>query len=119
MELTARTLAELVKSLRSSEARGVEKRQMPRVGLRARAEIARHSDQARGIPIRVRDVSAGGVNFVCSEKFEAGEALVIVLGPSVGDMLPCTVRHCRRATDDLFVTGVKFDDYRPPRKRPA
>ena len=60
MQLTATTLGELIKSLRSNEMSGPEKRRQPRVGLRARAEI-QIPGTGEHLSIWIRDVSAGGV----------------------------------------------------------
>jgi hypothetical protein len=115
MQLTAQTLGDLIKSLRSNPCNGADKRRNPRVGLRARAEIQIPVTNER-LSIWVRDVSAGGVNILCPRYFEVNAQFTLVLGDDSSEQAICTVRHCRKVGSDLYGIGAKFVDY-SPRKR--
>jgi hypothetical protein len=110
MNLTAQALSDLMKSLRSNPAEGLDKRRHPRVGLRARAEIQLPNTTER-MPIWVRDVSAGGINILASRYFETGSQFTLVLGGDRAEHAVCTVRHCRKVGSDLYGIGAKFVDF--------
>ena len=112
MELTAKSLSDLVRSLRSGDD-GTLRRKQPRVGLRIRTEVIRVADIGVKTPASVRDVSAGGVSFTCGVELRDGESIKLMLpgeAPGADDeMISCTVAHCRRINSGLFVVGAKFD----------
>src|SRR5437588_12248846 len=115
MQLTATTLGELIKSLRSNEMSGPEKRRQPRVGLRARAEI-QIPGTGEHVSIWLRDVSAGGISLLSPRYFEAEQQFSLLLGGEDDESTLCCVRHCRRVGSDLFAIGAKFVDYKAPRR---
>ena len=115
MQLTASTLGELIKSLRSNEQAGADKRVDPRVGLRARAEIQVPISNER-LQIWVRDVSAGGVSILCPRYFELENEFSLILDAEAIESATCRVTHCRRVGSDLYSIGAKFTDYSPKKK---
>ena len=117
MQLTAQTLGELIKSLRSNPAQGADKRRNPRVGLRARGEILVPGTNER-LAIWIRDVSAGGVNILCPRYFDIKSQFLLVLGGDRSEQAVCTVRHCRKVGSELFGIGANFLNF-TPRKRAA
>ena len=124
MRLTAKTLADLIESLRSNVGEPGERRREPRVGLRARAEIAlpppAGATEGKRIGVWVRDVSASGIGILCEQAFEAGDTFALLLGADGVGMMHCTVRNCRKIDGRLYGTGAKFSDYKPkesPRRR--
>ena len=118
MQLTAQALADLIKALRSNPSTGMDKRRNPRVGLRARADIQIPISNER-LSIWVRDVSAGGVNILCSRYFEVNAQFILVLGSDTSEQAVCTVRHCRRVGSDLYGIGARFVDYSPRKRNKA
>jgi hypothetical protein len=117
MELTAQTLGELIKSLRSNPTGGGDKRRNPRVGLRARGEIQIAGSGER-LNVWIRDVSAGGVNILSPRYFDLDSQFILILGGERNEQAVCTVRYCRKVGSDLYGIGAKFVDY-SPRKRAA
>jgi len=118
MQLNSQMLADLVKALRSNPSTGLDKRRNPRVGLRARAEIQIPKTTER-LPIWVRDVSAGGVNILCTRYFEIDSQFTLILGNEKSDQTVCTVRHCRKVGSDLYGIGAKFLDFAARRRKVA
>jgi|SRR5690349_8465434 len=118
IDLTAATLSELVASLRSTLTAGVEKRRLPRVGMRLRARIAlSRTDRGDGIPIWVRNVSANGFGFTCTRELQAGEMFMLLLVGDKPQSVACQVRHCRRVASGVYQLGAKFIDALPSRRR--
>ena len=97
IDLTAATLSELVHSLRSTLANGLEKRRLPRVGMRLRAHIAlSRTDRSDTIQIWVRNVSANGFGFTSTRDIQAGEMFTLLLAGEKPESIVCQIRHCRR-----------------------
>ena len=123
MQLTAKSLAELIESLRSNPGEPGERRKEPRVGLRVRAEIALPPPagvtEGKRVGVWVRDVSASGIGILCEHAFEAGDTFALLLGADGTGMMHCTVKNCRRIDERLHCSGAKFSDYTPkePRRR--
>jgi hypothetical protein len=116
VELTAKSLSELINSLRSNPRGASEKRTQPRVGLCASAEIVvRDATTGFGIDrlqIRVRDVSAGGIGLLCPRRFTPGEKFSLILDgvqPGTEQEAGCTVTYCRKVGTDLHLIGANFD----------
>jgi hypothetical protein len=105
MQLDANGLAELIHALRSTPRPG-EKRKHPRVGMRARAAVAVPPDFAE-IPVWVRDLSAGGTNFVIDQEIIPGTRFQLLLGDR--DMIACAVRFCRRSAPGTYSIGARFE----------
>jgi hypothetical protein len=118
IDLTAATLSELVASLRSTLASGMEKRRLPRVGMRLRAHIAlSRTDRTDTVQIWVRNVSANGFGFTCTQEMQAGEMFTLLLAGDRPESVACQVRHCRRVASGVFQLGAKFIDALPARRR--
>jgi hypothetical protein len=117
MHLTAKSLKELIDSLRSNTAEPGERRAEPRVGLRVRAEILLPGGGASKLGVWVRDVSAAGIGILCEKEFEPGDTFALVLGPDASNLAHCTVKNCRKIDGRLFGTGARFSDYRPRTNR--
>jgi hypothetical protein len=118
MHLSAAMLADIVCSLRSSVRGGMEKRQKPRVGLRAQARYVtagRSRDEAE--TAWVRDISTGGVGLLCRRELATGTIVSLMLDkPGAPDeLIACTVAYCRRASSSSFTVGLRFTQYRPKR----
>ena len=99
MQLTAATLSELVQSLRSQTGEG-EKRQQPRVGLRAKAQLVVND---KTIAVWVRDISSGGINLSCPKDIPLETRVEIVL--SDADQIGCIVCHCHKNGPHLCHRG--------------
>lgn len=113
MWLSVEMLGDILESLRSynRDSRGTEKRTQPRVGLRAEAEvIPPHGANGQLAVVRLRDVSAGGMNILYPRAVDTGSQLTMVLRRKRGGVIgiPCTVRHCRPVSRDLYSVGVQF-----------
>lgn len=113
MHLSAKTLSDVIKSLRSNASRGMEKRKQPRVGLRARADIRTLRYPNEKLSVWVRDVSAGGVQFTCPKGLTPGDKFTLVMGDDPADRINCTVTHAKRVSADLNVVGGQFADELP------
>ena len=119
MQLTAKSLGELVKSLRSSPRGSSEKRQEPRVGVRTRVELLLLDPKtgfgAARVSAWVRDVSAGGVGLLCERPFKLGETFdLIVKGEGDNEeRIACVMRYCGAVGTDLFRLGAKFVNFDP------
>lgn len=113
MELSAKTLTELLGALRSTQSAELNKRKSPRVGLRIRTDI-QHPIAGR-LSVWVRDVSAGGANIAAPIEMKRGDELDLLLVNATRgeDEVPCTVMHCRKLTHGMFAIGVKFNDPLP------
>jgi hypothetical protein len=117
IDLTAATLSELVHSLRSTLANGLEKRRLPRVGMRLRAHIAlSRTDRSDTVQIWVRNVSANGFGFTCTKDIQAGEMFTLLLAGEKPESIVCQIRHCRRVASGVFQLGAKFIDALPRRR---
>jgi hypothetical protein len=117
IDLTAATLSELVYSLRSTLANGLEKRRLPRVGMRLRAHIAlSRTDRSDTVQIWVRNVSANGFGFTCTKDIQAGEMFTLLLAGEKPESIVCQIRHCRRVASGVFQLGAKFIDALPRRR---
>jgi hypothetical protein len=126
VQLTPKTLGDLIRALRSNKGAG-DKRLDPRVGLSARAElILRDPETGLGVDrltVRVRDVSAGGVGFLGPRPFAINEAFDLLLdgaGAAQDEQVPCRVTYCRSVGRDLYQVGGRFESYHadpatPPR----
>jgi hypothetical protein len=113
MHLSAKTLSDVIKSLRSNASRGMEKRKQPRVGLRARADIRADRYPNERLSVWVRDVSAGGIQFTCPKVLNQGDKFTLVMGDDPADRMACSVTHAKRVSADLNVIGGQFADEFP------
>jgi hypothetical protein len=60
----------------------------------------------QSFPVRVRDVSAGGINLSTEVELAAGTRFNLLLGED--DMIPCQVRHSRRVSS-TYIVGCQFE----------
>jgi hypothetical protein len=118
MEFTAKTLADLLGALRSTQSAEIEKRKHPRVGLRMKADIW-HIRHGR-LTVWLRDLSVGGANLVVPLEMEAGDDLHILFAQTAmsaaldeADKICCKVMHCRKVAPGMHAVGVKFEN--PPK----
>jgi hypothetical protein len=114
MLLTAKSLGELVRSLRSNAPGASEKRVEMRVGIRTKVGVVL-LDPATGCgigqwPAWLRDVSGGGVGLLFNRRLKEGENFDLVIEAATGgeERVPCTVSHCQAVGADLFRLGAKF-----------
>jgi hypothetical protein len=109
MELSAKTLAELLAALRCTDDAGMNKRKCPRVGLRVRTDVWHRT--AGRLSVWVRDLSAGGANIVAPLEMHDGDDVALLLaGKADGeDKVNCTVMHCRKIASGLYAVGLKFN----------
>lgn len=113
MQLSAELFSQIVKDLVSDGLSdlGRQQRREPRVGVSARAHILPIPESATPLPVRVRDLSAGGMGLLVPRELSAGELFLLLL-PKAGSLPPlrlaCTVAHCQIIAADLFAVGARF-----------
>ncbi len=89
-----------------------ERRRAPRVDLvgQLRGELV-----PVDVPIRVREISLGGMSFETSEAFvvDSRHSFVLTLGDGAGVFVVGRVAYSRRLEDraePMFITGIQFLD---------
>ena len=95
MELTAETLLEVLKSLRSDAPTGaMRRRKLPRVGVRLKLTILPSGGPA---VVRVRNISRRGLGFVHNQPLAIGQAFIISLPRESGGTVEMIgrVERCR------------------------
>ena|SRR5437762_121579 len=113
MQLSAELYSQIIKDLTSDGLGefGRQQRREPRVGVRAKAHILPSLSATTPIPVRVRDLSVGGVGLLMPREL-ATDRLFLLLLPKVGGHPPlrlaCTVAHCQAIGDDLYAVGARF-----------
>jgi|SRR3954469_21680719 hypothetical protein len=113
MQLSAELYSQIIKDLTSDGLGefGRQQRREPRVGVRAKAHILPSLSATTPIPVRVRDLSVGGVGLLMPREL-APDRLFLLLLPKVGGHPPlrlaCTVAHCQAIGDDLYAVGARF-----------
>jgi hypothetical protein len=109
MLLTAELLADLVKSLRTA-ARVGEKRQTPRVGLRAYVDVILPGKTAT-IEVGVRDIGPTGIGIMSPDQLTAGQSVQMLCKRLNGktQTVHCVVRHCRKTGGPQFSVGLTFE----------
>ena len=122
MQITAKYLNDVLRSLRSTQSIEVEKRRTPRVGMRVKVDIwhATHGMMTAWM----RDLSVGGANFAVPVEMKVGDELHLLLAPAAPavsapangaqghEKIAGKVRHCRKLATNVYAVGVKFD--KPP-----
>jgi hypothetical protein len=109
MNLTTKSLAELLRSLRSNQSTDDNRRKSPRVGLRLRADIW-HLSHGR-MTVWLRDLSIGGANLAVPIPMLIGDELQILLKMRENgerEKISCGVRHCRQLAPGMYSVGVQF-----------
>jgi len=113
MQLSAELYSQIIKDLVSDGLGefGRQQRREPRVGVRAKAYILPSLSAAAPIPVRVRDVSVGGMGLLLPRDI-GPDRLFLLLLPKAGGHPPlrlaCTVAHCSAIAEDLFAVGARF-----------
>jgi hypothetical protein len=113
MQLSAELYSQIIKDLVSDGLGefGRQQRREPRVGVRAKAYILPSLSAATPIPVRVRDVSVGGMGLLLPRDL-GPDRLFLLLLPKAGGHPPlrlaCTVAHCSAIAEDLFAVGARF-----------
>ena len=113
MQLSAELYSQIVKDLVSDGLGefGRQQRREPRVGMRARAHILPSVSATVPVPVRVRDVSIGGMGLLLTREL-GPDTLFLLLLPKGGGKPPvrlaCTVAHCQAIGDDLYAVGARF-----------
>ena len=113
MQLSAELYSQIIKDLTSDGLGefGRQQRREPRVGVRAKAYILPSLSATTPIPVRVRDVSVGGMGLLLPREIGA-DRLFLLLLPKVGGHPPlrlaCTVAHCSPIAEDLYAIGARF-----------
>lgn len=113
MQLSAELFSQIVKDLVSDNGSDLARQQRcePRVGVRAKAHILPVGASATPLPVRVRDLSAGGMGLLVPRELAAGQLFLLLL-PKAGTHPPlrlaCRVMHCHMFAEDLFAVGARF-----------
>jgi hypothetical protein len=113
MQLSAELYAQIVKDLVSDGLGefGRQQRREPRVGVRAKAYILPSLSAVVPVPVRVRDVSVGGMGLLLPRDL-GPDRLFLLLLPKIGGQPPvrlaCMVAHSSPITEDLYAVGARF-----------
>lgn len=113
MQLSAELYSQIIKDLTSDGLGefGRQQRREPRVGMRAKAFILPSMSSRTLVPVRVRDVSVGGMGLLVGCELTA-DRLFLLLLPKAGGQPPmrlaCTVAHCQAIAEDLYAVGARF-----------
>ena len=113
MQLSAELYSQIIKDLVSDGLGefGRQQRREPRVGVRAKAHILPSLSAATPVPVRIRDVSVGGVGLLIPREL-GPDRLFLLLLPKAGGHPPlrlaCTVAHCQAIAEDLYALGARF-----------
>ena len=113
MSLSAEELDGVIEGLITAAGHEGGLRRTPRVSLRGAATAFPVQGDGAGFPIKVRDVSRGGLAFTHNAPLAVGTPLTVRL-PLPNDAEPlrltCHVRHCRQAKPGLFTIGAAFEN---------
>ena len=113
MQLSAELYSQIIKDLTSDGLGefGRQQRREPRVGVRAKAYILPSLSAVVPVPVRVRDVSVGGMGLLLPRDL-GPDRLFLLLLPKIGGQPPvrlaCMVAHTSPITEDLYVIGARF-----------
>jgi hypothetical protein len=113
MQLSAELYTQIVRDLVSDGLGefGRQQRREPRVGMRARAYILPSVSATTPLPVRVRDVSVGGMGLLLPREMGPDRLFLLLLPKGGGHppvRLACTVAHCQAIAEDLFAVGARF-----------
>ena len=125
MNLSAELFDEVVTSLNAAtataqaaapgyeDAGGVgQRRQAPRVGVRARVTLIPLTDRlaSSAMSVPVRDLSPAGIGFLHAEKIDLDESFVVLLPQSAGGQIAmlCEVAYWQPLAPNLFAIGARF-----------
>jgi hypothetical protein len=114
LQLLSEQLAKILSTLHSDDARsgGKERREKPRVGLRATVWVVERGSGAAGTRTTsiLRDISREGVGIQHPRKMAIGQRFLMQL-PGEEDAIEsflCTVRRCQPVGDNAFQVGATF-----------
>lgn len=113
IQLSAELYTQIVRDLVSDGLGefGRQQRREPRVGVRARAYILPSVSSTLPVPVRVRDISVGGMGLLLPRDM-GPDRLFLLLLPKAGGQPPvrlaCTIAHCQSIAEDLFAVGARF-----------
>lgn len=113
MHLSSQHFAEVVEALRHGRVGGGhERRQITRLEVQTRLQIARYRDGvcAEELNVLSRDISIGGIGLLQSVGMENGEQVVVCLPRLERPPLfvLSVVTYCRQMADGLFGLGIQF-----------
>lgn len=115
MHLSAQHFAEVVYALRhsGSELSGHERRQITRIEVQCRLQIARYTSGSGGeeFTALTRDISIGGIGLLQSIQMKPGEEIVVRLPRQ--DRTPLfmlsKITYCHQMADGIYGIGVQFN----------
>jgi hypothetical protein len=115
VQLSSETFYAIIEALRSDNkgTKTVEKRQRPRVGLRARADIRVIGPHGPGDPvsIHVRDLSKSGIGLMHNAALPPGTRFVLCFNSKAegeSQKLMFRVAQCRSFGDGCFAIGARL-----------
>lgn len=114
MQLTASLLRQLVDLPVEVEpvAGGSDKRRSGRLKMELQATILPFSERisTQNLMIAVRDISRGGVSFVCKHRLPLGEQFGLVLPENDAQpvVILCTIAYWQPLTSGDFAIGARF-----------
>jgi hypothetical protein len=114
VQLSSETFYAIIESLRSDNkgTKTVEKRQRPRVGMRARADIRIIGPNGPGDPvsIHVRDLSKSGIGLMHNAAIPAGSRFILCFDSKGESTQKVTfeVAQCRSFGDGCFAIGARL-----------
>lgn len=114
MNLSAEVFEQIIAKVKTDACAHDERRNAPRVGIRATATVYLLKDESKGveaIAVTVRDISAGGVGLIHTSPLKVGARFLMRLPRAMDKPLPlvCVVRHCRGlAGSTLYAVGAAF-----------
>ena len=104
-------MATILDPVRGGLATSSERRREPRMPVQGVGKVAAPGSPVESAdPVHVQDVSLGGACLIASRDLAVGEQLVLVLEGKDGSAvsLLCSVAHCRRVTEDVYMVGAQF-----------
>jgi hypothetical protein len=90
---------------------GAQRRREPRVGVNAIVTVIPISDSLQIMPfeVPVRDLSAGGIGFVHSERMGLNEQFAVLLPEGAESaVVLCEVAHYQRLAERQYAIGARF-----------
>ena len=113
MQLSAELYSQIIRDLTSDGLGeyGRQQRREPRVGVRAKAHILPSLSATTPVPVRVRDLSVGGMGLLLPQELGPEKMFLILLPKGGGNppvRLASTVAHCQAIADDLYAVGARF-----------
>ena len=104
-------MATILDPVRGGLATSSERRREPRMPVQGVGKVAAPGSPVESADhVHVQDVSLGGACLIASRDLAVGEQLVLVLEGKDGSAvsLLCSVAHCRRVTEDVYMVGAQF-----------